>query len=283
MFWAAFVLDVVAAPLSPFLLLLLQLVPLPLRRRLRLRRRPPLLLLLLLLALLVVIVLQLLPLLVSSVLEALRVLPVLLLLLLLYYYNNYDGDCRFYCCSGFPGRLAGIDFRNAQEVLIPKPQRCKKPYEAQRVPLHTSQLRRAISDLKEELSILQKRSATRIETLRTRPEPMLNCKSTLFAFTPSLPSLLPPPPPPVYSSTRSFKHKMTQSAANRILHRGAALPCGHKPPRGLLFDPHVSHGSGFHFGTSHWQSTTTPRKPTRRRPVKVHHSITSVHLAQTMA
>ena len=111
-------------------------------------------------------------------------------------------------------------------VSMTGPQHCKKSSESS-LPLSlpvipTSQLRRAISDLEEELSILPKRSATHQSPKYKGP--VIVDHANLYSK--------PPKPPSTVADEAS--RKMTQSVANRILQGGAALPCGHEPPRRLL-------------------------------------------------
>ena len=106
------------------------------------------------------------------------------------------------------------------------PQHCKKSSESS-LPLSlpvipTSQLRRAISDLEEELSILPKRSATHHSPKYKGP--VIVDHANLYSK--------PPKPPSTVADEASCK--MTQSVANRILQGGAALPCGTSHP-GVFF------------------------------------------------
>ena len=96
------------------------------------------------------------------------------------------------------------------------PQDCRKPHKPQRVPLSlpTSQLRRGISDLEEELDILAREVPQGLETLRTRPAIAAHAKLQLHSSSPLLQASQAPTPPPLYSSTRS---KVKRSGSCKVV------------------------------------------------------------------
>ena len=95
------------------------------------------------------------------------------------------------------------------------PQPCKKPHKPQLVPLSlpTSQLRRGISDLEEELDILPREVPQGLKLFGPgqRLQLMLNCNSTLLRFYSKPPK---PLPPPLYSSTR---RKVKRSGSCKVV------------------------------------------------------------------
>ena len=91
------------------------------------------------------------------------------------------------------------------------PQDCRKPHKPQRVPLSlpTSQLRRGISDLEEELDILPREVPQELKLgPGQRLQPRLNCNSTHLRLYSKPPKPLPPPPPPRSRVKRSGSCKV---------------------------------------------------------------------------